>query len=387
MTLEEIKQASIDVVERRMAEIRGIDLDSVSDFAELDKEIDALNERARDLEDIEKRKHEMRNKINSGIIPSNPINKPIEERVSITKESYLSSQEYRSGFLKRLLGRETTIEERNALTMAGVEPIIPTVLQNEIMTKAKEYAPILNDITLLNVNGNIKFAIEGISKEASDHAENEEMEAEEDTLVEVALSTHEITKLIKISSSVKSMSIPAFETWLVNSLAESVAMRIEKLIFKGSGNNQAKGINSIEWVNSENAVEIEVDKNTTANDIYKLFGLLADSYARDAKVYCSRQTLFQDLLTLQDKSKNDLVVREGGTYYLLGTKIELTSSIDLHELILGAPKKYAGNMPEEIAVRNQYDIDSNSYKYLGVAQFDGKPGIEEAFVKLVKKSV
>ena len=66
MTLEEIKQASIDVVERRMTEIRGIDLDSVSDFAELDKEIDALNERARDLEDVEKRKQEMRNKINSG---------------------------------------------------------------------------------------------------------------------------------------------------------------------------------------------------------------------------------------------------------------------------------------------------------------------------------
>ena len=387
MTLEEIKQASIDVVERRMTEIRGIDLDSVSDFAELDKEIDALNERARDLEDVEKRKQEMRNKINSGIIQSNQIPKPLEERTKLTKENYLSSQEYRTGFMKRLLGRDITVEERTALSMADTENIIPTQLQNEIITKAKEYAPILNDITLLNVNGNVKFAIEGVVNEAKAHNENERITAEKDTFVEVTLSTNEIVKMIQISSSVKSMSIPAFETWLVNSLAESVAMKIEKVIFKGTGISEAKGIDKITWENDKNAVEIEADKNTTANDIYKLFGLLADGYARNARVYCSRKTLFQDLLGLQDKSKNDLIIKEGGTYYLLGTKIDLTASVDLHEVILGDPKKYAANMPESTTVKAQYDIDTNSYKYLGVAQFDGKPGIEKAFVKLVKKSV
>ena len=201
------------------------------------------------------------------IIQSNQIPKPLEERTKLTKENYLSSQEYRSGFIKRLLGRDTTVEERTALSIADTENIIPTQLQNDIMMKAKEYAPILNDITLLNVNGNVKFAIEGVVNEAKAHNENERITAEKDTFVEVTLSTNEIVKMIQISSSVKSMSIPAFETWLVNSLAESVAMKIEKVIFKGTGISEAKGIDKITWENDKNAVEIEADKNTTANDI------------------------------------------------------------------------------------------------------------------------
>ena len=41
-------------------------------------------------------------------------------------------------------------------------------------------------------------------------------------------------------------------------------------------------------------------------------------------------------------------------------------------------------MPEQINVRTAYDIDTNSYKFSGVAMFDCIPAIGEAFVKLVK---
>ena len=37
---------------------------------------------------------------------------------------------------------------------------------------------------------------------------------------------------------------------------------------------------------------------------------------------------------------------------------------------------------EDITVRQQYDIDTNSYKYLGVALFDVEVGLDEAFAKL-----
>ena len=100
----------------------------------------------------------------------------------------------------------------------------------------------------------------------------------------------------------------------------------------------------------------------------------------------NRKTLFSDFLPLVDKSKNDLVVANGGTYYVLGTPVALTDSIADDEAILCDPKKYVANMAEQMGVKNSYDIDTNSYKYLGVAQFDGKPAIEEAFVKLVKLS-
>jgi hypothetical protein len=47
-------------------------------------------------------------------------------------------------------------------------------------------------------------------------------------------------------------------------------------------------------------------------------------------------------------------------------------------------KKYVANLAEDVNVKSAYDIDTNSYKYLGVAIFDGKPAIEEAFVQIKK---
>ena len=55
-----------------------------------------------------------------------------------------------------------------------------------------------------------------------------------------------------------------------------------------------------------------------------------------------------------------------------------------HEAFLGDFKKVCANLAESINVKNAYDIDTNSYKYSGIAIFDCTPAIGEAFVKLVK---
>lgn len=303
--------------------------------------------------------------------------------MELTKENYLSSKEYRSGFLKKLMGRELNSEERAAIALSGADPVVPEQLQNDILKKAKEYAPVLNDITLLNVNGAVKFAVEGTTEQASVHTENSAINAASDTMVEVSLSTYEITKLIQISASVKSMTIQAFEAWLVEQLAEAISMKIENLVFNGNGSSESKGIDKISWTVS-NSVTVAADSQPTAQNIFDLMGLLKTGYARGAKLYMNRQTLFSEFLPLQDKSKHDLVVQVNGEYFVLGVKVELTDSIKKSEAILGNMKKYVANLAEAMNVKTAFDINTNSYKYLGVAQFDGKPAIEEAFVKLVK---
>ncbi len=387
MNLEQIKTASIDEVEERMKEIRGLDLDNVENIEELTEEVDALEERKKELKNEADAKKELRRKILSGEVETRKIEKPKgEERtMELTKENYLSSKEYRSAFIKNLMGKELTVEEREAIALSGVDPVIPTELQDNILTKAKEYAPVLNDITLLNVNGAVKFAIEGNVTSADTHAENANITASTDTLVEVELSTYEITKLVQISASVKTMTIPAFEAWLVSQIAEAIAMKIESLVFNGTGSSQAKGVDKITW-NNKNSISVAKASTPTAQNIYDLVGLLKTEYARGAKWYMNRQTLFSEFLPLQDKSKNDLVVQANGKYYLLGIEVEFTDSIAKSEAILGNMKKYVANLNEAINVKTAYDINTNSYKYLGVAQFDGKPAIEEAFVKLVKAS-
>ena len=384
MTLEEIRKLSIEDVEIRMNEIRSMDLDKADNIEELTKEVDALTERRNALKADASAKKELRAKIAEGAVKTTVIEKPKENRtMTLTKENYRASEEYRSAFLNNLMGRQLNEEQRAAFALAGVDPVIPESMQTSIITKVKEYAPILSEITLLNVNGTVKFAVEGTVAGADLHTENAEITAATDTLVEVTLSTYEVTKLVQISDSVRTMTINAFESWLIDNLSESIAIKIEYLIWNGTGSAQAKGINTISF-DAAHKVEVAKSASLTAQNVYDLFGKLKTGYARNAKIYMNRKTLFSDFLPLVDKNKNDLVVANGGTYYVLGTPVELTDSIADHEAIMFDPKKYVANMPENTNIKQSADLRHNAYLYLGVAQFDGKPALEEAFVKLVK---
>ena len=384
MTLEEIRTLSIEDVEKRMNEIRSMDLDKAENIEELTKEVDALTERKNALKADASAKKELRAKIAEGAVQTTAIEKPKENRtMTLTKENYRASEEYRSAFLNNLMGRQLNEEQRAAFALAGVDPVIPESMQTSIITKVKEYAPILSEITLLNVNGTVKFAVEGTVAGADLHTENAEITAATDTLVEVTLSTYEVTKLVQISDSVRTMTINAFESWLIDNLSESIAIKIEYLIWNGTGSSQAKGINTITF-DAAHKVEVAKSASLTAQNVFDLFGKLKTGYARNAKIYMNRKTLFSDFLPLEDKSKNNLVVENGGTYYVLGTPVELTDSIADHEAVMFDPKKYVANMPENTNIKQSVDLRHNAYLYLGVAQFDGKPALEEAFVKLVK---
>ena len=382
--MEKIKTFTIDEVENRMKEIRALNLDEVSNIDELTKEVEALEQRQSELKAETEAKRELRNKILNGDVETKEIEKTKEYRnMEFTKENYLSSKEYRSAFLKKLQGKELSEVETRAYAMSGADAIVPESMQKDILSKVKEYAPILQDITLLHVNGAVKFAVEGTNTSADVHAENATISGASDTMVEVVLSAYEITKLIQISASVKAMSIDSFEAWLVDMLVEAIAMKVEALIFNGTGSAQPKGINATTW-NATNSISVAKASATTAQNIYDLFALLKSGYK--AKAYMNRTTLFADLLPLRDSSKHELVTREGDRYFLLGAPIELTDSVNAHEILLGDSKKVVANLAEEIGVKSAYDINTNSYKYLGVAVFDAKLAIEEAFVKLVKAS-
>ena len=97
-----------------------------------------------------------------------------------------------------------------------------------------------------------------------------------------------------------------------------------------------------------------------------------------------KRTLFTDFMPLMDSSKNHIVTVQGNSYFIYGYPVLLSDYVKEHEAFLGDYQKVIGNLSENITVRSAYDIDTNSYKYSGVAVFDCAPAIGEAVVKLVK---
>lgn len=158
--------------------------------------------------------------------------------------------EYRSAWLKQLRRLPLTEAENRAFMEArayanasgtGAE-IIPTQTANEIISKVKTLAPMLNEVTLLHVKGAVKFAVEGANNAAAIHTENAAITPAADTLTTVQLSGYEIIKLVQISDSVMTMSIAAFESWIVDMLAEAIARKVEDLLINGTGSSQPTGI-------------------------------------------------------------------------------------------------------------------------------------------------
>ena len=294
--------------------------------------------------------------------------------------------EYRSAWLKNLRRLPLTDAEKRAYANAsgtGAE-VVPTQTANEIISKVKKLAPMLNEVTLLHVKGAVKFVVEGTNNDAAIHTENAAITPAADTLTTVTLSGYEIVKLVQISDTVMTMTIAAFESWIVDMLAEAIARKVEDFFINGTGTSQPKGIDKANTWGATNSVTVGASASLTAANVQTLIGLLNAGYDRNAKFVMSKRTLFTDFMPLQDTSKNHIVTVQGNSYFVYGYPVLLSDYVKEHEAFLGDFKKVCANLAESINVKNAYDIDTNSYKYSGIAIFDCQPAIGEAFVKLVK---
>ncbi len=382
--LRELTDMTMEQIQERLAQL-DVEVRSAND-------VEAVNLATQMREALEARQAELRD-IQARQAATAAVNSGAEDfRVlgaygqPMTPAENIQERNYRNAWLKNIRGLELNDIEARAMSSASssVGEAIPEQTSNEILKKIREKAPLLEEITLLHVKGGVKFAIEGTKADATTHTENATITSDSDTLVSVSLSGYEVVKLVQISKTVKSMSIDAFETWLTDMIAEKIAEKIQKLIVFGVGTTEAKGFSTAITWGATNSVTVGATASTTADNVLALIGLLPGGYDKNAKFLMSKRTLFTQFMPLQDNSKNKIVTVEGSQYYIYGYPVMKDDDIPLGEAYLGDFKKIVGNLPESANVTSAFDIDTNSYKFLGEAIFDSKVAISEAFVKLAK---
>lgn len=338
-------------IETRKEEIRS-EVEATEDIEvvnELEKEVDALNEEVEEIKEHQE---------------SEAIAKELEEKKSVMKEIEMeerkmeNKKEYRDLYLANLMGKELNEEERSVLVAEN--GAIPEETMNTIFEKIVKKAPMLDEVTLLNVKGNVSFYVEGTRTDGADHEEGAAITEANVPLIKVELAGTEIVKLVTISDTVRTMSIQAFEGWLTDMLADSIANAIE-----------AKILNKIETTGTE------VSGSLDAAGIRSLVAGLPSGYDDGAKFYVNKALFYNGILGLQDLSKNELVTREGGKYFMLGYEVVISDKAT--KLSFGNAKRFVANLAEEINVRSQYNIGNNTYSYSGVAIYDGKLADATAF--------
>lgn len=375
-------------INARKAELRSM----LEGSGEVD--LDAIEKELRDLDTefkgLEKRKATI-DGINAGTIPAVEIPNPVTARAA---DTFDQDKEYRSAWLKTLQGKALTENEQRAYSTAANSalPAIPESTANEIIKKMYEVAPILQRCKIFHVPGNFKFAVEGANADAAIHQENAAITVAADNLGSVSLTGYEIVKLVKASRATVNMTIAAFESYIVEIIAEAIARKIENFIFVGTGSNQpggvAQGGKGANGAYTAGTDMVETAAVTEAN-ITAVYGMLASGYERNAVWAMSKATFFADFYALMNKSKNNLIEFANGKYYIMGCEVYFTGSLAAGVSYLGDFSYIVGNYSQDIAVvKSEHSgLATNSVDYLGSCVFDSKAiaGLG-AFVKLVKRA-
>ncbi len=313
---------------------------------------------------------------------NDPVIKTFEEKVE-EKNMEKTSMEYRNLWLKNLQGTLTE-EETRAYAAADDANAVPQIVSDKFFEKMKKLAPMLSEITLLRVAGNLKFVAEGVRNTAdSKHTENSANSPAADTTVYVQLGGFEFLKIIQISRTAKLMSIDAFEGWLVNMLAGDIARAIDNYIINDSTN----GISAILWTSNTNQI---VEATPGYGDICDLIALLPAAYDAEAKFLVNKKTLYTKIAQIVDSTGNpifvpDTVTGVGGR--LMGYPVVVDDYVvsSNGSLYLGRWTDVVGNLSEDIHVDadESAGFTANSIMYRGVAVFDSKPAKTDAIVRLV----
>ena len=367
----------------RKAEIRKLiegDTENKLNMDDLEKELRELNEEDEKLE----KRQAIERMLNGGAAPASPagLSNPIAR--SANQPAPESTEKlYRSAWLKTLQGKPLTDDEKRAYSTAANSglPIIPETTANQIIKKMYEVAPILQRCKIFHVPGNFKFAIEGTNDEAALHTENAAITAASDSLGSVSLTGYEIVKLVKASRACSEMALSAFESYIVEVIAESVARRIEKYIFTGG-----KGASGA-YTDDTDQITVAKTASLTEANVIALYGLLGDGYERNAVWCMNKATFFSDFFPLMNKSKNNVIEFANGKYYIMGAEVYFTGSLAAHEAYLGDFSYIIGNYSQDITVvRSEHSgLATNSIDYLGACVFDSKPVAGfGAFVHLAK---
>jgi len=387
-----IEEMTLEQITARLAELDeevrvATDAEAVNKAADEKKE---LLTRKAELEALEQRKQTALN-IQNGIISPKIIDtrkedKPMEFE-NMRPEDIRATEEYRSAFLKGLQNKPLTDLEKRANEMAStdVSGVIPTMTQERIFNKLKQYAPLMSEITLLQVPGNVTFAIEGTNNAAAKHAENTLIEPAGDTMMSVTLAGFEIVKVLRISKTVQAMAINAFESWLVDILGENIAAKIGEYIIYGSGSSEPKGIDyAATWTDTSNAVSPAGTKYPTAAELVELVSYLKGGYHRNAKWLMNSTDFWGGIVAAQDNNKFKILTDD--YQRLLGYPILLDDNVASGDIFFGDFRKVVGNLSQNITVDRSTESGFlyNSIDYRGTAIFDCDIAVGEAFVKCAK---
>ncbi|HAR5788764.1 TPA: phage major capsid protein [Staphylococcus pseudintermedius] len=392
------RNASLEDIETRAGQIRGtIENDPEADITKLNIEIEGLNQAKANIQEKEQEQVENRS--------YNPITgQQFKQNNEIQNNNVFGTEEYRSAFFKKMLGQELSDVEQRSFNHAmdiqksehradeftsssNASAVIPEQTLNEVIRRARTQGGLLANVRSFNMPTKIRIPISTPQERAEWHTEGAKVEADKVVTTAVSFEANEIIKIFSISVKAKTMSISAFESYLVEELTNCVVEAIEYALINGTGKNQGQGIlTGITW-NDSNSLTLS-GKYT---DFTKALGMLKRGYAQNAKFAMSNATLYNTVYGVQDGNKRPIFVQDAqreNVGYIFGKPVIIDDNIEDGTILLGDFNYIGYNLPQGIMLESSRESSFRSglIDYRAMAVADTRVLVDDAFVKLTSAS-
>lgn len=304
---------------------------------------------------------------------------PTEERKAVEKEEKVEDVEARAF--------EQLIRENRTGEMAKSDngAVIPTTIANRILDKVKQIAPLYNLATKFNVKGKLDFPVASKQITTAYATEFTALTSSNVGFTKRTLDGFLVGALSKVSVSLINNAQFDIVNYVVNKVAESIALFLEKEIINGAGSTAMTGVLTDTLVK---AVDTVAD-TPTADEFIATQVAVPQQYQAGAMWLVSNATLLA-MRQMKDENgryflQNDL--SNGFGYTFLGKPVMVSDQMVDTNVVYGDFSGYFINIHENASIKvlNEKYADEHAVGVVAWLEVDGKVMEEGKLVKTAKK--
>lgn len=371
---EELRNKMEELVDAADGEKRALSEEEISAFDQAEKEIQAIDQTI-------ERAERARNAENKNG-PAGSENRASEEEREFADYIMGKTSELRAG-------------EQN-ISMANNGAIIPTTIANRIIKAVKDRCPILAGATVYNVKGTLKVPVWGKANSTHDitvgyQTEFTDITADAGAFTSIDLGGFLAGALTLIGESVENNGAFSVVNFVVEQMAEAIAIWIEGQLLNGTGSSAAQGA-----LKTTTGLTAAAESAVTADELIALQAKVKQAFQGKA-CWTMHPDTFTAIKTLKDSNGRYLLqddITGEFPFRMLGKPVYLSDNMPAiakgaKAILYGDYSGLSVNFRENIAIkilREKY-ATQHAIGIVSWFEFDSKVTDHQKLAVLTMKSV
>lgn len=314
-----------------------------------------------------------------------------------TPDDPLNTEDYRRAFMN-YVAKGVPLTNQNQVTKStDAGALIPTIVVEKIIEKAKSVGNILALITKTNFAGGVKVPVSQARPVATWVAEGAGSDTQKYTNGDVVFAYYKLRCAVAMTFEVANLSLDIFEAHFVQTVSDAMVEALEQAVVSGTGSGQPKGILK-ETPDEGQALEVAADGKLDYALLCQAEGALPEAYENGAVWLMSKKTFmeFEGMVDAngQPIARTNYTLSGKPERFLLGRPVVVNSympdykgtvSGDMIFAAIFRMKDYALNYASQMTLKQYEDNQTDDTVLKAILLADGKVLDKSSLVTLTKK--